>query len=184
MWRCTEPFRRYCGMSILSRCSASGALIALTVTLTACPGSIENRERFLDGAVFDCSDPLDVPTAVFKRNCNNEICHDSEEPAGDLDLDSPDLLSRLIGVPGTDCTERLRIDPNNPDQSFLLDKLESRVPECGDRMPLGGSLPTDVIDCVRQWVHLVAPGAGDAGETVPEASEGSAEDAGDGSTEP
>jgi hypothetical protein len=174
-------------MPVRSRCFVPYALIAFTTVMSACPGTIENRERFLDSAAA-CSDPLDVPDAVFRTHCNDAICHDSDQPAGGLDLDSPDVLSRLLGVRGTECVQRLRIDPGDPGRSLLLEKLESIAPECGDRMPLGSPLPANVVDCVRQWVDLVTEGAGDAGQTRPDASPdasdgGRVRDASDGSSE-
>ena len=169
-----------------SRRFAEVALLVLpAVFLPACPGTIENRERFLDAAGTRCTEPLDVPVAVFKRDCNNAICHDSEQPAGGLDLDSPGVVQRLVSVPGTDCGGRLRIDPDDPDRSLLLEKLESISPECGDRMPLGSPLPANVIACVRQWVHVVARSAGDAGAKPADASaDSSLRDAPGGSGEP
>jgi hypothetical protein len=150
-----------CGPRASKRNAFSHALVALL--LAGCPGSLENKERFLSDAALACSEPVDVPTEVFKQDCNNAICHDSEQPAGGLDLESPGVLGRLVGVPGTECTGQLRIVPADPDRSLLVDKLAAESPRCGDRMPFGNPLPPSVGECIRQWVHLVARTEVDSG---------------------
>jgi hypothetical protein len=105
-----------------------------------------------------------VPAQVFAAQCGESSCHDAQNPAGDLDLVSPNLERRLVAVRATQCTSRLRIDPDDPESSFLLEKLEDDAPECGDRMPvLAEPLPRDVLACVRAWVIEAAAGTRDGG---------------------
>src|SRR5688572_32827920 len=79
---------------------------------------------------------------VFGRACSAAACHDSESPTGGLDLASPDVGTRLVGVASTDpmCTDRDLVDLANPDNSFLLEKVELTSPQCGALMPLVGTL--------------------------------------------
>jgi hypothetical protein len=131
----------------------AAALLTLACALSGCPGTIEDTSRFQGR----CREPIDVQTAIFVGRCGDSICHDAQNPAADLDLISPNLDRRLVGVRATQCPTRLRIDRGNPDLSFLLEKLERDDQECGDRMPVGTDpLSRDEIACVRNWVEEVA----------------------------
>ena len=56
-----------------------------------------------------------------------------------------------MGVPSRQ-TGLLRVEPGNPDDSYLIRKLEGTASE-GDQMPLGGPpLPQSTIDFARQWI--------------------------------
>jgi hypothetical protein len=72
---------------------------------------------------------------------------------------SPCVTDRLVGAPSTTCEGKLLIDPQNPADSFILDKLNHTIPACGARMPLGGKLPDPKLGCVDAWVHSVAQAA-------------------------
>jgi hypothetical protein len=143
----------------------------LGFTFVGCPGELENPERF---GPATCPAPLDVPTAIFLRSCADRLCHDSTEPAAELDLSGSDVLDQLIDVPSSQCADWLRIDSELPEESLLLEKLEETFPSCGDRMPLGERLPATELACVRDWVFSVV-GKGDAGG-LPDASDDASTD--------
>jgi hypothetical protein len=76
-----------------------------------------------------------------------------------MDLESPDVVSRLVGVKATEGSGLL-IDPSDPMASVLYTKLTT-VPPFGSRMPLGGkTLDDSTMACVLAWV---SESAGDAG---------------------
>jgi len=137
-------------------------LIAVALLLYSCPGTLDNPEDFGDGGI--CRKPLDVPNELFLKTCANQICHDADMPAGELDLETQDgLLGRLVGFPASGCAERFRIDPAAPEESLLLEKISVDRPECGERMPLGDKLPLDTIACVHDWIIEVSKNAPEAG---------------------
>ena len=63
--------------------------------------------------------------------------------------------ARLVGVVST-CHDRLLVDPKQPEQSFLLEKLEQEMPECGVRMPYENHLPPEELACMRGFVFAIA----------------------------
>ena len=141
-------------------------LIAAALVLYSCPGTLDNPEDFGDGGI--CRKSIDVPKDLFIPTCGNAICHDADMPAGELDLATEaGLIAELVGHPASGCAERLRIDPDAPEKSLLLEKLSEDRPECGERMPLGDKLPLDTIACVRDWIIEVSKNAppADAGST-------------------
>lgn len=122
---------------------------------TGCVGSIDNADQF--GPAPECRINLDVED-MFRQRCGTGTCHGNEtaDPAGGLDLVSPDPGPRIVGTMSTECDGRMRINPNRPDDSFLLEKLTGPREGCGDRMPLVGFLDQAEIACVRDWVRQQA----------------------------
>ena len=121
------------------------------------------------GALGGCAEPLQAPeqfgvcterrvTALFAQRCAE--CHDADQPEAGLDLVSPGVSGRLVGVLSTSrpCLGRPRIDRDGGSYHLLLDKLRPS-PGCGLRMPKAGAyLTLDESDCVRAWVEAAAAG--------------------------
>ena len=58
----------------------------------------------------------------------------------------------LVNVPSSQNNTILRVAPNDPDNSYLVQKLEGTA-GTGAQMPLGGApLPQAQIDVIRQWI--------------------------------
>ncbi len=151
--------------------------------LVGCAPGLDDPDAFL---VEDC--PEDVP-ALLRRSCGLSNCHAAYESTYGLDLQSGNVAERLVGIEASSCSGHALIDPQNPSQSFLLERL-SEEPDCDGmmvgRMPQGGSLTPEQIACVAAWVEEVAaeypdrtaPVARDAGAAPTDA--GDAADAGPG----
>jgi hypothetical protein len=125
--------------------------------LGACPGQLEDPERFR-GGIVSC-DELDVALDLLAPRCGGDACHGVPDtsPAAGLDLESPGIEGRLVGVESA-CDDRLLIDPADPEGSYLLEKLYPQ-PSCGAQMPLGGeALSAQELDCVHGWVSGLATG--------------------------
>jgi hypothetical protein len=130
-------------------------------------------------------------TPIFTRHCATSNCHSGGNPSGELDLSTHGtdagapavpVESRLVGVASKSngCEARLLIDPNDVEQSFLLEKLESTAPECGVQMPLTGDISRQERACIRSWVvGLVGDGglAGDGSAPPPADGSGAGADA-------
>ncbi len=134
----------------MRRVSCHLLLTSIAFLVAGCPGSLENPDRF---AGVGCELNIDVERDVLQAKCDGQDCHNSgPAPAAGLDLVSPDVLRRLIDVPGRACDGRALIQSEAPDGSQLLDRIQE-MPECGLRMPLGGDvLPAEEANCVRAWV--------------------------------
>jgi hypothetical protein len=122
---------------------------------TGCPGTLADQERFLvDGAVpTDTGGNAcgDVPTRIFAAQCGGSGCHGANAPQQGLDLESPDVATRVVGVPAVSCAATLA-NPADPASSFLYTKLATKPP-CGSQMPLA-RLPLSSADaaCVLSWI--------------------------------
>lgn len=104
-----------------------------------------------------------IQTTIFNATCATQFCHDSETKSGNLDLDEGVSYSQLINVVPDNENARnaglLRVAPSDPDNSFLLIKVEGpTVPQQGGRMPLGQLKLSDAdIALIRQWIAAGAP---------------------------
>jgi hypothetical protein len=148
--------------------------LAGVLGLTAgCPGTLEDQAAFLaalrtDGGLeADARTPeggancLDVPQAVFMPSCALSGCHDAKSKTQGLDLQSPNVASRLVGIPATE-GPGLLVDPSAPSNSVLYLKL-TPMPPFGARMPLAGMLDDAAIACVLAWITEQANAANAAG---------------------
>lgn len=118
--------------------------------LTACQGSLSNRDAFGDGGV-----ELKDAETILAESCGTTGCHDDtlQAQAG-LDLVSPNVESRVVDVnaTGIGCTGRIFVVAGDPDSSYLIDKVINTPGICGLQMPVVGSLPADEVDVLRQWI--------------------------------
>ncbi len=128
-------------------------VVGAAAALTACPGELDDPARF-----SGCGD---VPTVVLARNCVRSGCHDAASHTGALDLETPDVASRLVGKK-TIGGLSLLIDPQAPDKSALYTKLNS--PMFGSRMPLSQpALDKKTQGCILEWIQSFSPADKDGG---------------------
>ena len=86
---------------------------------------------------------------VFTPRCT--ICHAGASAPQGLRLDEQNSYGLLVGVPSVQEPSLQRVEPGNPDDSYLIRKLEGTG--SGARMPLDGTpLPQADIDVIRQWI--------------------------------
>lgn len=153
------------------RAVALGALVGLWIAgLAGCPGTLDDKQRFLTGTGGD--DCGDVEADIFVKKCGGGPCHGPNEPQEKLDLESPNVAERVVGKVANSCFGILA-DPENPEASVLYEKLLD-APLCGDRMPFGvDPLSASEITCVRDWIAAQEP-------VFPDAGGGGDDDGGDG----
>jgi hypothetical protein len=150
------------------------ALLGFLGPLAGCPGQLENKAEFdayaeahgdagasdgmnvagtSPGAAGTSSNGAcgDVVTRIFVPSCGGTGCHSATAPQQDLDLVSPGVAARVVGVPAKACLQTLA-DPANPEQSLLYQKLAIKPP-CGAQMPLARpALSNADVACVLGWI--------------------------------
>jgi hypothetical protein len=143
-----------------------------------CAGTLEDPSAFTtDGGVeattTDGGGCPDIPTSVFQAICAASGCHSAADRVQNLDLQSAGAALRLVNVPAQG--GGLLIDPSQPSQSVIYEKLTA-MPPFGSRMPLGkAALDDGTLACVLAWVSMqTAVGAG----SNPGESDGGGVDAG------
>ena len=87
---------------------------------------------------------------VFTPICT--FCHIGAAAPQGLRLDEGNSHSQLVGISSSEVPGILRVAPGDPDNSYLVQKLEGTA-AVGEQMPFGGpALPQSTIDVIRQWI--------------------------------
>lgn len=91
-----------------------------------------------------------IQANVFDAACI--VCHSGASAPLGLRLDAANSFTSLVGVRSVENASTFRVNPGNPDASYLIHKLEGTA-STGARMPLvGPPIPQATIDFVRQWI--------------------------------
>jgi hypothetical protein len=130
---------------------------SLLLLLAACTGNgeglDENGEPILPGPAPN-TDFQEIQATIFTI-CTN--CHIGAGAPQGLRLDPANSYALLVNVASNEVPGLLRVNPGDPDASYLVQKIQGNA-AVGGRMPLGGQpLPQDRIDLVRRWIAAGAP---------------------------
>lgn len=97
-----------------------------------------------------------IRTQIFEIWC--VACHSGVGRAGDLRLDANAAYDELVNARSVGKPGAVRVIPGDPNDSYLIHKLEGRSDIIGGRMPMGGPfLPQTDIDMIRTWIAQGAP---------------------------
>ncbi len=158
-------------MTVPRRWVVLSACLALAAATAGCPTSLDDPGRFEgNGSAPGTDIPGDgqdgggTPSALgegaacpdipqfFAATCTASSCHNASDEAQGLDLQSPDVTSRLVSVMATE-GPGLLVDPSAPSASILYLKLTASPP-FGAQMPLGKKpLPEAMTACVLDWIE-------------------------------
>ena len=90
-----------------------------------------------------------IQERVFTPICTD--CHAGAAAPQGLRLEAGMSRAMLVNVPSEEVPGLLRVDPGDPDDSYLVQKIEGTA-AVGGRMPLGSTrLPQSTINAIRQW---------------------------------
>jgi hypothetical protein len=133
------------------------------VLLGGCPGALSNPDDFVDGGTGP--EPRSAQD-VFDDSCATVGCHDDVTLAGELDLLSPGVESRVVDVASKaiGCETDILVVAGDPDNSYMMDKINGAFGICGSQMPLLDTLPPDDVEIIRQWIIDL----GDSGSGTPD----------------
>ena len=94
-----------------------------------------------------------IQATIFNASCAVSNCHLGPGAQMGLDLSEGQAEANLIDVDSRQLPAFKRVDPGNPDDSYIVMKLEGDARIVGQRMPAGRpELPDEQIDLVREWI--------------------------------
>jgi len=132
------------------------ALYAALVAVCGCAGDGEGLDE--NGRPISEEEPGGEISATFDSIQDNVLtpicttCHTGASAPLGLRLDEGASYALLVNAPSAEVEGLLRVDPGNPDESYLIQKLEGTA-EVGGRMPLNAPpLPASTIAIIRQWI--------------------------------
>tara|TARA_R110002049_G_scaffold138781_11_gene299235 strand:- start:19293 stop:20537 length:1245 start_codon:yes stop_codon:yes gene_type:complete len=93
----------------------------------------------------------EIQAAVLTPDCATSNCHSGANPQASLSLEEADSYAMLVGIASTQDAGIQRVVAGNPNNSYLIQKLEGTA-ATGTVMPPTGGLPQVDIDVIRQWI--------------------------------
>lgn len=131
------------------------AMFVAPFVLAGCAGNGEG----LDGSGRPLGEAAQLPLVaqfdsiqahVFTPICT--VCHAGASAPEGLRLDAANSYNMLVGVASSQAPSLQRVKPNDPDNSYLIQKLMGTA-AVGQQMPYGGPpLPAETIAVIRQWI--------------------------------
>ena len=98
-----------------------------------------------------------VQGEVFSVSCTLAGCHAGPGPAAGLDLEPASSYAAIVRVPSAQRADLARIEPYQPDRSYLIKKVRGDADVSGSAMPLTGTLSVEQRSLLVDWVRRGAP---------------------------
>jgi hypothetical protein len=87
-------------------------------------------------------------------------CHTDvgKRPSGGMNLRHEVAYANLVNVPSRDKRGAIRVIPGDPENSYIIHKLEGRSGIVGERMPQSGApfLTAGQITIIKRWIETGA----------------------------
>jgi hypothetical protein len=98
-----------------------------------------------------------IRNRIFTKSCSTPSCHSTEGFRGAMVLEADKAYENLVSVPadndGARARHLLRVNPGQPDSSFLYIKLTHPAADEGALMPDSGTpLDSQSISAIRTWI--------------------------------
>jgi hypothetical protein len=104
-------------------------------------------------------DIFEAPDSSGRPACTS--CHTDvggRRPSGGQNLVGANAYAALVNAPSRDKPGAIKVIPGDPENSYLIHKLEGRPGIVGDRMPQRGPyLSEGQILVIKRWIELGAP---------------------------
>jgi hypothetical protein len=133
----------------------------MTMILSACSGGTAPSENASAEAPTQTASFYQTDIApMLQSSC--ATCHLTGQEAGNMALVPAKAIATLVGVKSSVAPSLTRVVPGDPDNSYLIMKLEGTHIEkggIGARMPFGAPpLAPEKIAKLRQWIKEGAKG--------------------------
>lgn len=138
-------------------------IISLSIVLSACgagngDGLNIAGQPISEGDLVNSNDPFTNVQKIFTANCIR--CHSGPSAPQGMSLAEGVSFGQIVGVVSNQQSDLMRINPGNPDDSYLLRKVLGTPGITGAQMPLGGPfLSTEDIQTITDWIAAGAPPA-------------------------
>jgi hypothetical protein len=142
------PIRRLCGLVSLAACLAFSGCDENLSSLAGPTPNLKPTFASINAEIFQSSDSSGRAACVG--------CHQPGGPAGGvMNLRSEVAYNNLVGVAARLKAGAIRVIPGDPDNSYLIHKLEGRPDIFGLRMPQNGPpyLTEGQILVIRTWIR-------------------------------
>lgn len=142
---------RFRVLSLLVAAAVFAGTAACDEALSDLTGPTPNLQPTFSSIQKEIFDTTDSSGRLACINCHTSV---GRTPAAGLDLTAGSSYSRLVGVSSVERPGVLRVAAGDPDNSYIVHKLEGRSDIVGVRMPRGtGPYLTDgQMLVIRRWI--------------------------------
>ena len=147
------------------RVTRTAALVAVAVFAIGCDeklseftGPTPNLQPTLTSIHHEIFDMTDAASRLACTQCHSDS--GGRTPSGGLNLRTVELAyANLVGVASRGKPGATRVIPGDPENSYIIHKLEGRADIVGVRMPRGNGpfLTAGQILVIKRWIELGAP---------------------------
>jgi mono/diheme cytochrome c family protein len=138
---------------LVSACIWSAACDEKLSTVAGPTPNLEPTFASIQNDIFQTSD------SAGRSRCLG--CHTStgRAPAGGLNLNPDVAYDQLVNAVSARKPGAVRVIPGDPDNSYVVEKLEGAASIVGARMPINGPpfLTDGQIKIIRRWIAIGAP---------------------------
>jgi hypothetical protein len=146
----------WCGGGHIAQCWwGKGLVVIMLVILSGCGAGEGDEDGDDEGGEGVQPTLQSIQTHIFSPICAPAGCHVGASAQQGLRLDSVDnSFQDLVGTASTELPSLLRVDPGNPDNSYLVHKIEGRPTIAFAQMPLNQpALSDSQIVAIRTWIQ-------------------------------
>ena len=137
-----------------------GALLLLLLVSAGC-GTVKSPTEPLSepdpgtGTAFTFSQ---IQAQILTPTCAKAGCHAASSASDGLVLEAGQAYGNLVGRPATQRSNLARVQPGDPERSYLILKLRGDPSITGLRMPQDGPpyLTPEQIDGIAAWIRAGA----------------------------
>jgi len=132
------------------------AFVACDQKLSTLAGPTPNLEPTFSSVQTQIFETTDVAGRQACTNCHTNV---GRNPSGGLNLLHALAYDQIVNVASARKPGAIRVIPGDPDNSYLVQKIEGRTGIVGVRMPISGPpfLTDGQILILRRWIALGAP---------------------------
>jgi len=143
----------FVSISLAICCVAASACDESLSELTGPTPNLQPTFSSIQAEIFETTD------SAGRTACTT--CHTStgRNPTGGLNLNHDVAYAQLVNVPARSPLGKIRVIPGDPENSYLIHKLEGRPGISGRRMPNNGPpyLTDGQLVVIKRWIELGAP---------------------------
>ena len=141
----------------------SVALLAVVIMMSACDESLStltgptpNLQPTFASIQRDIFEAPDLAGRVACIGCHTNV---GRSPSAGLNLTHDVAYDVLVNVPSSERPGLRRVAPGDPENSYLVHKVDGRAGIVGRRMPFSGApfLTDGQILVLKRWIEIGAP---------------------------
>jgi hypothetical protein len=143
-------------LRILAVLTVAAFTAACDESLSTIAGPTPNLEPTFSSIQREIFETTDTAGRTACVTCHTNV---GRIPAGGLNLLATVSYDQLVNFPSIQRAANMRVLPGNPEESYMIQKLEDRVVIVGRRMPFNGPpyLTPGQISIIRRWIEIGAP---------------------------